>query len=68
MSLRGGFTKNRKAVFIARWPMGHLVGRAPWEGQLQQQEQVKSITELPSSPSSQSTVSFLPIYIIRYQW
>ena len=28
----------------------------------------KSITELPNSLSSQSTVSFLPICMIRYQW
>ena len=43
-------------------------GRAHWEGQQQQQEQVKGITELPSSPSSQNTISLLPICMITYQW
>ena len=33
-----------------------------------QKNQVKSITELPLSLSSQSTVSFLPICMIRYRW
>ena len=49
-------------------PGSNLQLAPPWDGQQRQQEQVKSITELPCSPSSQSTVSLLPIRMTRCQW